>query len=133
MEPTETAELKVKPRNLPLDTHFAILNEYKQGTLLRVIAKKYGVTVSCVSILARRRGLAKRYNKGARMEPTSQDTCRTCYFYRVDPQNLRQGTCRYEPPKVFSIQVGQALSALSFTPHVEETFWCGKWKTKAWN
>lgn len=57
--------------------------------------------------------------------------CGLCFFYRVDPRNLRQGSCRYNPATltVIASPNGQPISMGAWPP-VQETEWCGKWQTK---
>lgn len=57
------------------------------------------------------------------------NNCSACFFYRVDPRNLRQGTCRFNPPAPMLImsQTGQPVSMGTFPP-VQENEWCGKWE-----
>jgi hypothetical protein len=60
------------------------------------------------------------------------NSCKNCFFYRLDPKNLKQGTCRFDPPAAFPIQNGNQLVAMSFVPNVGEDHWCGKWQPKVW-
>lgn len=60
--------------------------------------------------------------------------CGACFYYRVDPRNLRQGTCRFNPPApaMVGTSSGQPMTVGMFPP-VQEGEWCGKWQSKAMN
>jgi len=61
--------------------------------------------------------------------------CGDCRFYSVDPQNLKQGSCRLNPPTVFMVMVQgpggtvQPQFAGAWPP-VQSTQGCGQWQTK---
>lgn len=57
--------------------------------------------------------------------------CRSCHFYRLNPKDLKQGSCRFNPPAGMVIPgpSGQPI-VMSIFPPTSETEWCGKWQTK---
>lgn len=68
--------------------------------------------------------------------------CGACFYYRVDPRNLKQGTCRFNPPTPMVVmsagqptgmgtfQTAQPISMGMFPP-VQEGEWCGRWQRKS--
>lgn len=57
--------------------------------------------------------------------------CKNCYFYRIDFNQVKQGTCREKPPLATFVQhPNGSMGVHAAFPPVEETEWCGRWRMK---
>jgi len=62
----------------------------------------------------------------------SRPACYGCYYYQPSPDNLRQGTCHCDPPKVFMIMVEGKIKGtggakfITTVPTVNSGAYCSK-------
>lgn len=53
-------------------------------------------------------------------------SCKSCEWMQIDQNNLKQGFCRYDPPKLLQTPKG----FLSTWPSVGLDAWCGKYEAR---
>lgn len=55
--------------------------------------------------------------------------CSNCFFFRRNPQDLKQGACHKAPPQAALVPGPRGIAVLANWPPVEpETGWCGEHK-----
>ncbi len=59
-----------------------------------------------------------------------RNTCADCKFWAIDPNNLRQGVCRKDPPKTFAVLQGQGYAFVTMFPATKAEEWCGQFEGK---
>lgn len=59
------------------------------------------------------------------------NTCSGCSFYSVNPQHLKEGHCRVNPPVTFAVPSPKGIVVQAFDPGVgAERLACDKFKPK---
>jgi len=58
------------------------------------------------------------------------EACSECYFYRINPDNLREGFCCYYPPRMIPIQSPQGFTITAAQAPTRAEGWCGMWKPR---
>lgn len=56
--------------------------------------------------------------------------CVNCIHYFIEPENVTQGTCRFNPPSVFLVVTQKGPAYCSSFPTVKQDWTCGKFELK---
>lgn len=56
--------------------------------------------------------------------------CSACRFFAVNLQDMKQGICHKEPPKLYPIPTQQGINIVPLQPQVGVNDWCGAFERK---